>query len=125
MSLYHERIDPCKSCQIFFGELAERNDQPTNFLGNCAEYDVIRTVKLQELLYPQGQKQNHWNVFESSCKRLIKEFHDMLQSLRMQNEHEQTTEIVVRYKKRAVDAKLKTLKFKWNDQHSHYKLIAS
>jgi hypothetical protein len=66
LMLKSEVTEPCLSCQIVFGGF-----KGFNYLGNCAEYDVIRTDELDALL---NREQQHWNDFKDACQKHFEAF---------------------------------------------------
>ena len=63
-SKYNEVTKPCVSCQIVFDGF-----KSFNYLGNCAEYDVIQTKELDALLIKEP-----WNVLERYCQKQFDAF---------------------------------------------------
>ena len=76
---YNNPKSPCQSCLVFFccRKLTPKELQrPPTFppFGNCAEYDVIRTSKLNSVLRDLQYNTEHWALFESACEAHVEEF---------------------------------------------------
>ena len=67
-----EDRDPCKSCKIFFTDRSERTGSIFNF-GNCAEYDVIQSPKLNSCLNSE-EVANLWAEVKLACQGQLNAF---------------------------------------------------
>jgi hypothetical protein len=76
-----DEIKPaCNSCQIFFGDgIENQNETKFNFLGNCAEYDVI--VNSDGKLGEIKEKDPNWKEFEIARNNHLTAFNDLTKNL--------------------------------------------
>ena len=115
---------PCVSCKIFFKGLKERKKNSLPPFANCAEYDVIRTPKLDDVLSSiEGTKSEHWIHFKSACKEHFKAFNELTQKLDEPGNSSQN-ELLETYYKNTRNAKI--LKYQWVNypKHGSYELVA-
>ena len=72
-SKYVTEIKPCASCALFFdGSYEESRKFPVPF-GNCAEYDVNQTGKL-DLLLSRRFERHAWDTFKEKCQNYLEAF---------------------------------------------------
>ena len=64
---------PCESCKIFFGDSGNvrRNRRIRVPFGNCGEFDVIKTRKLNDLL---SNEETPWESFKLMCDQHLRAF---------------------------------------------------
>ena len=124
------KTKPCKSCEIFFDypstlssrpfDRVEENQRRLGVFGNCAEYDVIKTRKLNYLLRSIGD--TSWRDFESACEKHLKAFNDL--TTKTSEKHDPYV-VLKEYFERVREPKIaKVLKYEWNSQSNSYRLQA-
>ena len=104
---------PCLSCQAFFN----RTNTFSQF-GNCAEYDVIRTLKSSEVLRDIKEK-HHWKVFESACHDHFDAFKQLKRKLEANGD---SSEHLKTYYARTHNAKV--LEFEWDSEKQGFELVS-
>ncbi|XP_028416496.1 uncharacterized protein LOC114540574 isoform X2 [Dendronephthya gigantea] len=120
------KMRPCKSCEIFFDSpptLSRRSvalERNLGVFGNCAEYDVIKTRKLDELL---GSTANtSWKDFESACNEHLRAFNDLT---RKTGENQDPYPVLKEYFESTRKPKnAKVLRYELNSESQNYKLQA-
>ena len=122
-SKYNKAIDPCKSCETFFGPTknwprASSINLPP--FGNCAEYDIIRTENLDYYL-ASSCVIRLWSDVEVACKEQFRAFKELTKKLDGPGNLSKT-EILQTYHTSTCNAKPKVLVF--NFWRGEYKLIA-
>ncbi|CAB4045014.1 Hypothetical predicted protein, partial [Paramuricea clavata] len=110
--------EPCESCRVFFDGFNEESKGSFPPFGNCAEYDVIRTVNLD---YELGctETRKHWEVFKSACERHFKEFNELAKNLEELGNQSQN-EIMETYYTNTRNAKV----LKYQRYSDGYELVA-
>ena len=114
---YKKPKPPCPSCKIVFdpstfnSKDAEKPPEKVPFFGNCAEYDVIRTGKLDSCLVSIAN--SLWNDVELAC---IKQFSAFTELTRKLDEPNNTSrnDILQTYHTKTHEAKTKVLRYEWD-----------
>ena len=127
-STYKIKTAPCDSCNIHFDKFIPRTSRRRRskkrsirlpLFANCAEYDVIRSGKLDHLL--RHAALNHWTQFEKAYAEHFNAFEDFKAKLRS-SEHSPES-LIKEYYHRTANAKI--LKYKMIgeiDKEPHFEL---
>ena len=108
---YNKEKSPCISCRIFFDEfvpekrtwrrLKKRGISP---FANCAEYDVIRNDKLNDLFSHAALR--HWKKFEEACIEQFNAFMELKTTLQSSEHSTENVHFVKKYCYRKASAKI-------------------
>ena len=130
-SKYSEFKWPCKSCEIFFEEKSfkpKRTRSEESYLpfGNCAEYDVIRTKKLDKRLDSPNVK-SKWTHVEKACTNQFLAFKELSRIIGELDGPEKASErnhALQRYHTKTRTPRMKVLRYESNPSHADHELIA-
>ena len=110
---YNTPKDPCTSCKIFFGTFETQGETQYHYLGNCAEYDLVR----RENSLSEIKAEDHWKEFRSACEKHISAFKTHQRKV----SNGQLRSDMHKYFNSTRNTNLKALEYKWID--SGYKLV--
>ena len=83
-SEYQKPVKACATCQFFFEEQLEEEQSNFPFIGNCAEYDVIRTKSRNKIT--EIQRSSDWQTSKETCKEYFEKRNGLLSQLQNTNE---------------------------------------
>ena len=119
---------PCRSCNLFFKNEVphvpdpNENPPPFNYLGNCAEFDLVQEADTAEKL-SKIKDTDHWTTFKEGCEGHIGAFNNLNKDIPKRGNRLQR-EFLLHYYKETRETRLKTLKYKWNSSTSGYEIVA-
>ena len=110
----------CKSCEIFFGgrlHKRKKNKQSLDFFGYCAEYDVIKTNKLDYLL----RSIESWRNFESASRVYLEALNSLTKKI---GESLDRHTLLMKYFQITLDVNVNVLKYEYSSESYNYELKA-